>query len=87
LAERYTGGSGYPALGTFYQHVRHAGSIIEYMRQRFESDFEDALLKMSVADKTLKNCYPSAPRSLRVGCVIHTPRMARDGMRSPLSYY
>jgi hypothetical protein len=29
--ERYTGGSGYPALSTFYQHVKHTGSVDEYM--------------------------------------------------------
>lgn len=51
--QRYTGGNGYPALGTFYQHVRHAGSVTEYMRQCFEGDFEDALRKMAVEDKDI----------------------------------
>lgn len=51
--QRYTGGSGYPALGTFYKHVKHAGGVPEYMRWSFESDFEDALRKMDIEDKDI----------------------------------
>jgi hypothetical protein len=53
--ERYTGGAGYPALGTFYKHVKHAGGVSDYMRWSFESDFEDALRKMSIEDKDINN--------------------------------
>src|SRR5262245_4745909 len=31
----YTGGSGYPCLGTFYKHAKWHGGVIEYMRWRF----------------------------------------------------
>ena len=52
--QRHTGGSGYPALGTFYKHVKDAGSLTEYMRWRFLSDFEDALRKMAVNDEDIQ---------------------------------
>jgi hypothetical protein len=51
---RYTGGSGYPSLGTFYKHVKHAGGIIEYMRWRFSSDFPAALRSMAVKDPDIQ---------------------------------
>lgn len=51
--ERYTGGSGYPALGTFYKHVKDAGGVADYMRWRFEGDIEDALKKMAVRDQEI----------------------------------
>jgi hypothetical protein len=51
--QRYTGGSGYPALGTFYKHVKHAGGVAEYMRRCFVTDIEDALRKMSIEDKEI----------------------------------
>lgn len=53
--QRYTGGKGYPSLGTFYQHVRHAGTVTDYMRQCFESDLEDALRKISVRDTDIEH--------------------------------
>jgi|SRR5215831_10863702 len=51
--QRYTGGCGYPALGTFYKHVKHAGGVTTYMRSCFESDFEEALQKMSIEGKEI----------------------------------
>jgi hypothetical protein len=58
--ERYTGGSGYPALGTFYKHVKDAGGLAKYMRWCFENDIEGALKNMAVRDQDildlLKEC-------------------------------
>jgi len=51
--QRYTGGSGYPALGTFYKHVKDAGGVREYMEWRFQSDFESALREMDIEDKDI----------------------------------
>lgn len=48
--ELYTGGSGYPALGTFYQHVKHHGSVRDYMRWCFFNDIAAALQKMDIVD-------------------------------------
>jgi hypothetical protein len=52
--QRYTGGSGYPSLGTFYKHVNAAGGVSEYMKWRFDCDIEDALRRMSIADKEIE---------------------------------
>jgi hypothetical protein len=40
---QYTGGGGYPSLGTFYRHVREFGGVTEYMRWCFSSDIGQAL--------------------------------------------
>src|SRR5208282_422540 len=45
---RYTGGSGYPALGTFYQHVKHSGSLSKYMEWCLTSELERSLLVLGV---------------------------------------
>jgi hypothetical protein len=49
----YTGGSGYPALGTFYKHVKEEG-VDHYLRWSFSSDFRSALHKMNVVDKDIQ---------------------------------
>ena len=51
--ERYTGGSGYPALGTFYQHVKHSGSLGKYMEWCLTSDLERSLRVLEVEDKEI----------------------------------
>jgi hypothetical protein len=51
---RYTGGSGYPALGTFYKHVKDAGGVNAYMRRCFESDIEEALRKLPIEDNEIE---------------------------------
>jgi hypothetical protein len=53
--ERYTGASGYPALGTFYQHVKHAGSLSKYMEWCLTNDLERALRVLAVEDKEIQN--------------------------------
>lgn len=34
---------GYPSLGTFYSHVKHHGSVEDYLGWRFEADIEDII--------------------------------------------
>ena len=51
--ERYTGASGYPALGTFYQHVKHSGSLSKYMEWCLTSDLERSLRVLGVKDKEI----------------------------------
>lgn len=51
--ERYTGGSGYPALGTFYQHVKHSGSLDEYMKWCLANDLERSLRVLEITDKEI----------------------------------
>jgi hypothetical protein len=51
--ERYTGGTGYPALGTFYQHVKHSGSLSKYMEWCLTSDLERSLRVLGVEDKEI----------------------------------
>lgn len=41
--ERYTGKAGYPALGTFYQHIKHSGSLNKYIEWCFTNDLERSL--------------------------------------------
>jgi len=51
--ERYTGGSGYPALGTFYQHARDFGSLSKYMDWCFPQDLEKSLIILHVQDREI----------------------------------
>ncbi len=51
--ERYTGGSGYPALGTFYQHVKHSGSLSQYMEWCLTNDLERSLCVLEVEDQEI----------------------------------
>lgn len=48
--EFYRGGRGYPALGTFYAHVRDGGGLDRYMEWCFFQDVARALRLMSVTD-------------------------------------
>jgi hypothetical protein len=50
----YTGGSGYPALGTFYQHVIHSGSLSKYMEWCFPNDLEKSLRIIGAEDKEIE---------------------------------
>lgn len=45
----YTGGEGYPALGTFYDHVRTDG-LVPYMSRRFVHDLPRVLEVLGVKD-------------------------------------
>jgi hypothetical protein len=51
---RYTGGSGYPALGTFYKHVKDSDGLAEYMRWCFFNDFEKPLRSMAIKDGAIE---------------------------------
>lgn len=57
----YTGGSGYPALGTFYRHVRDEG-IEKYLRQHFGCDLEKVLHKLRVEDQEITVLLKSAEK-------------------------
>lgn len=50
----YTGGAGYPALGTFYRHVKFDGGVEQYLRRSFSHDFQKALAKMKVKDTEIE---------------------------------
>lgn len=50
----YTGGSGYPALGTFYKHVKPEG-VEAYLRGHFSHDFPSALKRMGVEDSDIES--------------------------------
>jgi hypothetical protein len=50
----YTGGSGYPALGTFYKHVKYDGGVEQYLRRSFPHDFQKALEQMNVKDADIQ---------------------------------
>jgi hypothetical protein len=51
--DRYTGGSGYPALGTFYQHVKHSGSLSKYTEWCLTGEPDRSLLILGVDDKEI----------------------------------
>lgn len=51
--QRYTGGLGYPALGTFYKHVKDSGSLHKYMEECLKSDLERSLRALGVEDKEI----------------------------------
>jgi hypothetical protein len=52
--QRYTGGNGYPSLGTFYQHVKHAGSLDKYLAECLTSDLEGSLRVLGIEDGEIK---------------------------------
>lgn len=52
---RYTQGKGYPALGTFYKHVKDMGGVEKYMSWCFSNNFESALTKMKVDDEEIES--------------------------------
>jgi hypothetical protein len=57
----YTGGSGYPALGTFYKHVQDEG-IEQYLRRNFSHDFQKALKQMKVKDGDIQELLAARER-------------------------
>jgi hypothetical protein len=57
----YTGGSGYPALGTFYKHVKDMG-LENYFRHVFSYHFEDALQQMAISDPEIKELLEARER-------------------------
>lgn len=48
----YTGGVGYPSLGTFRKHVKEGG-LAKYFQRVFSHHFEEALDKMGVVDSEI----------------------------------
>ncbi|MGD0445794.1 MAG: hypothetical protein ABSA39_17815 [Edaphobacter sp.] len=63
--ERYTGGADYPALGTFYQHVKHSGSLSKYMEWCLTSDLERSLGVLEVNDKEIDTLLQERARLWR----------------------
>ena len=73
----YTGGVGYPSLGTFRNHVKEEG-FAEYFQRVFSHRFEEALDKMGIVDTeinellaqmeqvNLDKCNAGIPISLNV---------------------
>jgi hypothetical protein len=57
----YTGGSGYPALGTFYKHVRDMG-IEKYLVHEFSYHFEEALKQMAISDTEINELLEAHER-------------------------
>lgn len=55
----YTGGSGYPSLGTFYKHVRDEG-VTQYLERCFCYDFEVVLQGMGINDKEITSLIEQA---------------------------
>lgn len=49
----YTGGTGYPALGTFYKHVKDSGGVTDYLSHRFRYNFENILTEMKISDSEI----------------------------------
>lgn len=48
----YTGGVGYPAIGTFRKHVKDEG-LTKYFQRIFSHRFEEALVRMGVSDSEI----------------------------------
>jgi hypothetical protein len=51
---RYTGGLGYPTLGTFYQHVNDAGGLNEHLTWCLINDLERSLRILNLEDLEIK---------------------------------
>jgi len=61
----YTGGRGYPALGTFYKHVRDFEGVEKYLRRSFEHDIDKILRSLRVDDSEVTAMLRAAEK-LRV---------------------
>jgi len=61
----YTGGTGYPALGTFYQRVKHSGSLNKYLEWCLTSDLERSLRILEVDDKEIDTLLQERARLWR----------------------
>jgi len=48
--QRYTDGVGHPALGTFYQHIKHAGGLSKHLEWCLTSDLERCLRVLEIND-------------------------------------
>jgi hypothetical protein len=57
----YTGGAGYPALGTFYKHVKEMG-LEKYLTHVFSYHFEDALKQLAIADPEINELLEARER-------------------------
>lgn len=54
-------GNGYPALGTFYKHVKESG-LEKYIQHVFFYSFPEALIKMSISDPEIDALLASCER-------------------------
>jgi hypothetical protein len=52
--QRYTGGTGYPTLGTFYQHVKHAAGLSQHLEWCLRNDLERCLKVLGIEDAEIK---------------------------------
>lgn len=58
-----TGGSGYPALGTFYKHVKFDGTVEQYLCRSFSHDFQKALKQMKINDGEIRDLLAARENS------------------------
>jgi hypothetical protein len=58
----YTGGRGYPALGTFYKHVRDFDGVEKYLRWSFEHDIDKVLRTLGVDDSEVTGMLRDAEK-------------------------
>jgi hypothetical protein len=58
----YTGGRGYPALGTFYKHVRDFEGVEKYLRWSFEHDIDKILRTPRVDDPEVTGMLRAAEK-------------------------
>lgn len=63
--ERYTGGTGYPALGTFYQHVKHSGGLSKHLEWCFTNDLERSLRVLGIVDTEIETLLQERARLWR----------------------
>ena len=52
--ELYTGKEGYPRLGTFYQHIKHFGSLEKCMEWCLGNDLERSLRVLGAHDREIQ---------------------------------
>jgi SEC-C motif len=52
--QRYTGGTGYPTLGTFYRHVKHAAGLSQHLEWCLRNDLERSLKVLGIEDAEIK---------------------------------
>jgi hypothetical protein len=59
---RYTGGVGYPALGTFYQHVNDSGGLTEHLVWCLTNDLERSMGVLGIEDAEIKKALKERER-------------------------
>jgi hypothetical protein len=73
---KYTGASGYPALGAFYKHVKYSGNLIGYLEGCFTSDIAYNWERLGIRDEEIEVLLRRVKRARR--CTMVSRDLGHD---------